>query len=82
MALREKANQFLLKLNEFATSEGYGSYADANKICEKLKIIDRAEVRQIVKLLENRGLVRVIWTSRDISVNISEEGVIFIESGN
>ena len=81
MTLIEKTNQFLRILNEFATSEGYDSYADANKICEKLKITDRSEVRHIVKLLENRGLVRVIRTTSGISVNISEEGVIFIESG-
>jgi cytochrome c biogenesis factor len=81
MTLIEKANQFLRILNEFATSEGYDSYADANKICQTLNIIDMAEVRNIVKLLENRGLVRAIWTMRDISVNISEEGVIVIESG-
>jgi hypothetical protein len=81
MTLIEKANQFLRILNEFATSEGYDSYADANKICEKLNIIDTSEVRNIVKLLENRGLVRAIRTTDGISVNISEEGVIFIESG-
>jgi len=81
MTLVEKANQFLIILNEFATSKGYDSYADANKICEKMGITDRAEVRNIVKLLQNRGLVNPIWTMRDISVILTEEGIVFVESG-
>jgi hypothetical protein len=81
MGLIKAANEFLKILNEFAVSEGYHSYADAYKICENIGISDREQVRHIVKLLENRGLLRVIWTTGGISVNLSEEGVVFIESG-
>jgi len=81
MGLINTANEFLKMLNEFACSEGYNSYADANKICEHLGMSDKEQVRHVVKLLENRGLVRAIWTCEGISVNLSEEGVIFIESG-
>ena len=81
MGLKNTANEFLKILNEFASSEGYDCYADAYKICEKIGINDREQVRHVVKILENRGLVRAIWTMRGISVNLSEEGIVFIESG-
>lgn len=81
MGLINTANEFLNILNEFAASEGYHSYADAYKICETIGINDREQVRHVVKLLENRGLVRALRTMRGISVNLSEEGVVFIESG-
>jgi len=81
MTLIEKANEFLRILNEFAVSEGYHSYADANKICKNIGVADTDEVRHIVKLLENRGLVRAIYTCGGISVDLSEEGIVFVESG-
>lgn len=81
MTLIEKANQFLMLLHQFANYKGYDFYADANKICETLGITDMAEVRRIVKLLENRGLVDPIWTLSDTSVILNEDGIVFVESG-
>lgn len=82
MSLINVANEFLRVLHEFAECEGYDSYADAEKICERLGIADRQKVRHVVKVLENRGLVQAIWTMHGTSVCLSEEGVVFLESGH
>lgn len=75
------ANQVLNILHGFAEEEGYDSYASMVKIAEHLKQTDLDKFRNVVKLLENRGLVRVVWLWEPL-LALSEEGAMFIEGGN
>ncbi|MGM8228926.1 hypothetical protein ACSV5M_20260 [Cellvibrio sp. ARAG 10.3] len=75
------ANEVLSVLHQFAEESGYSSYASAKKIGEYLGVTDREKLSNTVKLLETRGLVRVIWL-RDPQLCLSEEGALFLESGN
>lgn len=75
------ANEVMSVLYEFAEEFGYSSYASAEKIGGHLEVSDREKLRNVVKLLENRGLVRVVWLL-DPQLCLSEEGALFIESGN
>jgi hypothetical protein len=77
----EISNHVLNILHEYAEKEGYDSYASMVKIAEHLKQTDLDKFRNVVKLLENRGLVRVVWLWEPL-LALSEEGAMFIEGGN
>lgn len=77
----EIANHVLKILHDFAEDEGYESYASMVKIAEHLKQTDLDKFRNVVKLLKNRGLVRVVWLWEPL-LALSEEGAMFIEGGN
>lgn len=75
------ANKFLSILHQFAEESGYSTYASAEKMAEHLGVTDRQKIRNVIRLLESRSLVHVVWL-RDPSLCLSEEGALFLESGN